>query len=212
MRNSKSLNQDWARAGALGAALLVLALLVACSGAAATPSVTVGPTLQAAATRALPTAAAAGAQAASTVQAVSTQAAPTARAVSTQAAPTLQAVATQAAPVAATVSASAPIRVMNVNVGSSDASVAVQNVGSQAVDLSRWSLQVGAARTQLPAGVDVAPGQTVNLHTAPGTSTSTDVYLGSDANAVANELRPGTQVVLANPSGSPVSSFVVPNG
>jgi micrococcal nuclease len=172
----------------LAAGGLLLAILAGCSSAT-TPSVTVGPTAQSAAT----------------------SVAPTARAIGTEAAPTVRALATDAAPVAATVTAAAPVRVTNVNVAIGDSTVTVQDVGSQPVNLSNWSLQVGTARAQLPSGVDIQPGRTVTLHTMSGSSTQTDVYLGQDAQAITNELRPGTQVTLENPSGMPISSFVVPN-
>jgi hypothetical protein len=130
----------------------------------------------------------------------------------TTAAPTLQALATESAPVAATVTASAPVRVTNVNVGAQDSTVTVQNVGGHPVDLSNWSLQVGTARTQLPSSVNLQPGQMVTFHTSAGTNSQGEVYLGQDGQNIANQLRPGVQITLDNPSGGPVSSFVVPNG
>jgi hypothetical protein len=202
MRNEIQKYRGGARAGGLAAAILVLAVFVGCSSTATAPSVTVGPTVQAAATQAV----------APTTQALANQAAPTVSAAATQIAPTAQALANTAAPFAATVTTSAPVRVTNVKVETTDSTVALQNVGNQAVDLSNWSLQVGTVHTQLPAGLNVPPGQTVTVHTGSGTSSPTDVYLGTDAQAIASQLRPGVQIVLANPSGSPVSSFVVPNG
>jgi competence protein ComEC len=224
MRNEIQKYRGGARAGGLAAAIVVLAVFVGCSSTATAPSVTVGPTVQAAATQAVapttqalanqaaPTVSAAATQIAPTAQALANQAAPTVSAAATQIAPTAQALANTAAPFAATVTTSAPVRVTNVKVETTDSTVALQNVGNQAVDLSNWSLQVGTVHTQLPAGLNVPPGQTVTVHTGSGTSSPTDVYLGTDAQAIASQLRPGVQIVLANPSGSPVSSFVVPNG
>ncbi len=178
---------------------VALVVFTAACSQAASPSVTAGPTVQAAATSVAPTA-----------QALQTQTAPTAQAVQTQAAPTLQAVATSVAPAVATASSAQPVRVTNVNVATQDTTITVQNVGAQAANLSNWSLHVGTASTQLPSSVDLQPGQSVTLHTASGTNDANNVYLGQSAQAIAGEARPGAQVTLDNSSGSPVSSFVVP--
>jgi Lamin Tail Domain len=139
-----------------------------------------------------------------------TSVAPTAQAVQTQLAPTVQAVATSVAPAIATASRAKPVRVTNVNVQNQDTTITVQNVSSEAANLSNWTLHVGAASTQLPSGVDLQPGQSVTLHTASGTSSGANVFLGQSAQAIASEARPGAQVTLQNSAGSPVSSFVVP--
>jgi hypothetical protein len=102
------------------------------------------------------------------------------------------------------------VRVTNVNVGTGDTTITVQNVSSQAANLSNWTLHVGSATTQLPSGVNLRPGQSVTLHTTSGTSDANNVFLGQSAQTIASEARPGAQVRLDNPSGSPVSSFVVP--
>jgi len=78
------------------------------------------------------------------------------------------------------------------------------------VDLTGWQLQVGTASVALPGGMNVTPGQTVTLHTGSGTSTSSDVYLGSSAQSISANLKPGAQVVLQSPSG-PMTAFTVPN-
>ncbi len=209
----------------------LLTFAAACSQATS-PNVTVGPTVQAAATSVAPTAQALQTQIAPTAQTVQTQGAPTARAVQTgaaptvqaaqtqaaptvqaartQVAPTVQAVATSVAPAIATASSAQPVRVTNVNIATQDTTITVQNVGSEAANLSNWTLHVGSATTQLPSGVDLQPGQSVTLHTTSGTSDPSNVFLGQSAQAIAGQARPGAQVTLDNSSGSPVSSFVVP--
>jgi len=162
-------------------------IAVACSQAGS-PGVTAGPTVQAAAT----------------------SVAPTAQALQAQAAPTVEAVATAFAPAIATASTAEPVRVTNVNIATQDTTITVQNAGTQAANLSNWTLHVGSATTQLPSGVDLQPGQTVTLHTTSGTDDANNVYLGQSAQAIASQARPGADVTLENSSGSPVSSFVVP--
>ena len=124
--------------------------------------------------------------------------------------PTQQAVATAAVPVALTASAAAPVRVSNAQLDSNDAAITVQNTSTQVVDLGGWSLLVGNERTQLPQALNVQPNQSVTLHTAAGTDSGTDVYLGQSAAPLVNQLEPGATIALENPSGGTVSSFVVP--
>lgn len=146
-----------------------------------------------------------------TVQAAATQAAPTIQAAATSAAPTIQAAATQvAAPMSATISASAPIHITAVQSSQSDSTIALQNTSPSVVDMSGWKLEVGSANVALPSGMSVSPGATVTLHTGTGTSTPTDVYLGSSAETISSNLKPGAQVVLQSPSG-PMTAFTVPN-
>lgn len=125
--------------------------------------------------------------------------------------PTQQAVATSVAPIVSTATAAAPVQVTNARVTSSDAMVTVENTSAQPVNLSGWTLQVGTARAQLPQGVNVQPDQSVTLHTAAGTSTGSDVFLGQSGQALVSQLQPGATIALDNPSGSTMSSFTVPN-
>jgi competence protein ComEC len=173
---------------------------------------------------AAPTAQTAATQAAPTVQALATsgataaqQAAPTVQALATsastnaaQSAPTLQALATQVAPVSATVTSNAPVRISNVQSTSNDASMTVQNSSNSAVDMSGWTLMVGTSTVSLPSGVNIPPGGTIILHTGSGTNSASDVYLGSSASTLAQQVKPGARIVLQNPSGSPTTAFVVP--
>ena len=183
----------------LAATVFSGAALAACSsgGPAAVP--TLSPAQNATVQSAQPTA-----------QAVATQAAPTVQAAATQAAPTIAAAATQVAPISATVSASAPIHITAVQSSQTDSTVTLQNTSSSAVDLTGWQLQVGNASVALPSGMNVAPGETVTLHTGTGTSTPSNVYLGTSAQTLNANLKPGAQVVLQSPSG-PMTAFTVPN-
>jgi len=215
--------------GAALAAAVVGGALVACTSSTPSPSTSTAPTAQtlatqaaptvqalatsgaAAATQGAPTAQALATQAAPTVQSLATQSAPTVQSLATQSAPTVQALATQVAPVAATASASAPVRILGVQSTSTDASISLQNTSSSNADLGGWQLKVGTSTVTLPAGLTVPAGQTVTLHTASGTSTATEVYLGSTASSITPLLKPGAQVVLQNPSGAPTTAFTIPS-
>jgi competence protein ComEC len=217
---------------ALGAIVLG-GSLVACSSGS--PTTTTAPTAQVVATQAaptvqalattgaqvatqaVPTAQALATQSAPTVQAlattgarVATQGAPTAGALATQSAPTVQAVATQAAPAVATAAASSPVRILGAESNGTDSMISLQNASDTAVDLNGWVLQVGTASAHLPS-LTIQPGQSVTLHSTSGTNTATDVYLGADASALAQQAKPGARVVLQNPSGAPTTAFTIPS-
>jgi hypothetical protein len=111
--------------------------------------------------------------------------------------------------VATVQAAASPVRINAVQTSGSDAAVVVQNTSPSAVDLTGWQLSVGGASAALPSGMNVAPGDTLTLHTASGTSTSSNVYIGGNAQNLSANLRPGAQVILQSPSG-PVTAFTVP--
>jgi hypothetical protein len=71
---------------------------------------------------------------------------------------------------------------------------------------------VGTLPLQLPSNATVPAGQSLTLHTATGTSSGSDVYLGQNTQQIESSLQPGTRVALQNPSGTTVSSFTVPTG
>jgi hypothetical protein len=184
------------RLAAAGALPLALA---ACSSSGAPPNVN-APTAQAAATQVAPTA-----------QAAATRIAPTVQAAATAVAPTVQAAATQAAPAAATAQAAAPVRITAARVTTGDAMLTVEGTGSQPVDLSGWTLGVGGTGVRLPANTAVRPGEALVIHTASGTSSGSDVYLGQAAQSLVQSLRPGARVSLSNPSGTEVTAFTIPS-
>jgi hypothetical protein len=191
-------------------AALPLGLTLACSGG--TPPTNVAPTAQAVANQAAPTMQAA----APTVQAAVQQAVPTIQAAATAAAPTVQAVATQAArqaaPIVATVDAGAPVRIVDARMTPGDATLTLQNATTQMVDLTGWVLDVGGTSLRLPANTQVGPGMSVTIHTGPGTSSGSNVYLGQEGQKLADALKPGVRVALTNPAGAPVTAFTVPTG
>lgn len=151
-----------------------------------------------------------------TAQAVATQVAPTAQAVATQVAPTVQAVATQVsgtpgAQALGTVTAASPVQVSNVRFDQNDTTITLRNTSASQLDMTGWQLRVGSDIVSLPNNAQIAPGQTLTLHTARGTSMGSDVYLGSEASNLAESLRPGAQVALVNNQGTVVAEFVLPN-
>ncbi len=176
------------------AAMFLAVVLAGCSTAG--PSVTAGPTVQAAATQA-PTSAA--------------HAVPTAQAVATQVAPTVQAVSTQAANAAATASTSAPVQITAIHLSTSDMTVEVRDTGSSPIDLSGWELRSGTTAVPLSSGANVSPNQPLTIHTANGTNTSGNVYLGQDVQALSQTIKPGAQLELVNPQGVTVSRTTVPS-
>src|SRR5207247_1140050 len=109
-------------------------------------------------------------------------------------------------------SASVPVQITSASLGANDATVTVQATGSQPISLSGWTLMVGSTPVQLPSSATIPAGQSLILHTASGTNTGTDLYLGQNTQAIAASLQPGARVALQNPSGSTVTSFTVPNG
>jgi hypothetical protein len=111
-----------------------------------------------------------------------------------------------------TSSAATPVQITNASVSGSDATVTVQDMGSQPLNLSGWTLMVGTMPVQLPSAATIPAGQSLTLHAASGASTGTDVYLGQNTQAIASSLQPGTRVALQNPTGAIVASFTVPNG
>ena len=183
------------------APLSALALALALAGcSSAGPSVTAGPTVSSAATQAAPTA-----------QAVATQVAPTVQAAATQVAPTAQAVATQAAGAAGTPSAAAPVQISAIHLSTSDTTVQVRDTGSNPVDLSGWELRAGSMTVPLTSGAQVAPNQPLTIHTANGTNTTGNVYLGQDVQQLSKAIQPGAPIELVNPQGVTVSRTTVPS-
>jgi Lamin Tail Domain len=205
--------------------LALVALSAACTASsfnAAQPTAAAvathsAPTVQAEGAQAAPTLSAAETQVAPTLNAVRTEVAPTANAVTTAVAPTVNAAstsapiaATQAAAQVATASAQTGLRITGAELRSSDQTVTVQNTSQQTIDLSAWTLQIGASPVKLPSNVDVAPGSSLVMHATDGTSDNTDVYLGSIAHTALGGLHPAEQITLENPSGAAVASYTVP--
>jgi competence protein ComEC len=62
-----------------------------------------------------------------------------------------------------------------------DEYVVFENTGGSSLDIGGWTVADAAGHSYtVPAGVTVAPGATITLHTGSGTDTDTDLYWGSD--------------------------------
>lgn len=138
---------------------------------------------------------------------------PTPQALATQVATAVQAASTPAAAAAsplATAAASSPIEITGWQVGPSDASVTLRNNGQETADLSGWQLRVSARSAALPAGTRLAPGGSLTLHLARGTSAGGDVYLGDEGAALLKEIRPGVPALLVDSRGNIVAQVMIP--
>jgi micrococcal nuclease len=92
----------------------------------------------------------------------------------------------------------------NDNVNLNDEYVIFENIGSDTLDLSGWSISDEAHHTYtFPNGTSVAPGETVTLHTGSGTDTASDVYW-SASGAVWNN--GGDTVSVRDENGTVVTS------
>jgi hypothetical protein len=105
-----------------------------------------------------------------------------------------------------------PVQIANATVTPADTTVTLLNAGSQPLSLSGWTLMVGSTPIALPSSATIPANQSLTLHSASGSDSSTDVYLGGKVPNIASILQPGTRVALENPNGSPVTAFTVPNG
>jgi lamin tail-like protein len=137
---------------------------------------------------------------------VATQIAAAASPVATQAAAAASPVATQAAAAAA----ASPVRITGGQLSPTDTTITIQNAGTQAVDMSGWRMRVGTVTAALPANTRLGPTETLTVHTASGTSTGRDVYLGQEAAALLGALQPGAGVALLDAQGNVVSEFTLP--
>ena len=176
------------------AATAPLVLLVGCAQGGAPSS----PTIQAGATQV----AKAASPAAATVLA--------SPAASPRAASPVVASPAAASPLAGTAVAAAPVRITNVQVQPTDTTITLQNTGSTAVDLGGWRLQVGTNTATLPPNTRVVPGGTITVHTAGGTNTGNDVYLGQPAAALITGLQTSSRIALVDDRGTVVNEFSLP--
>jgi hypothetical protein len=76
--------------------------------------------------------------------------------------------------------------------------------------MSGWRLRVGTATAALPGNARAAPGEVVTIHTASGTSTARDIYLGQEAASLISGLQPGATVALLDAQNQTVTEFVIP--
>ncbi|TAK53732.1 MAG: lamin tail domain-containing protein, partial [Dehalococcoidia bacterium] len=78
--------------------------------------------------------------------------------------------------------------------GADEQSFTITNQSGFAVDLGGWSVVTNAATAQrvgLPAGVVLAPGQSVTVHTSVGANSATDIYLNLPPDLAAHVYTPG---------------------
>ncbi|GAC1319281.1 MAG: hypothetical protein NVSMB2_14510 [Chloroflexota bacterium] len=133
---------------------------------------------------------------------------------------------------AAATGALGPVQIAMAQVLPQDALIVLQNTGGPnqptTIDLQNYKLQVGTVTVTLPTGAKIAPGQNLALHAgpqagvtpSPGTTVSpvpanlpnAELYLGPDAAALRDALKPGAAVQLRDPKGIIVSQFTIPGG
>jgi hypothetical protein len=71
-------------------------------------------------------------------------------------------------------------------------------------------LNVGSATAALPSGARLEPNESVTIHTASGTNTARDIYLGREASALMHGFLPGATVQLVDQQGDTAASFRFP--
>ncbi|ELZ32857.1 beta-lactamase [Halorubrum tebenquichense DSM 14210] len=80
-----------------------------------------------------------------------------------------------------------------------DEYIVFENTGSDALDLSSWTIEDDAGRSYtVPDGFELAAGDTVTLHTESGTRTTTELYWGSGSPIWNNN---GDTVIVTNANG-----------
>jgi len=131
----------------------------------------------------------------------------TAVALATELAPTLQVLEQTVGPVATSV-AQSTVHMTGLNVTSADTTIVVQNSGSSAVNLEGWTLLLGPNIPLTLPSIQIAPGQSLTLHTAAGTNTASDVYLNIASNgSIATTFARGQRAVLVDPNKQIASVF-----
>jgi hypothetical protein len=106
------------------------------------------------------------------------------------------------------------IQIVDAQVKEHDTVVTLKGAGPLAtdheLDLAGWYFKAKDRSAQVPQGAVVRPDRLLTLHATAGQNTSGDVYLGLDAQAVADFLEPGIQLVLQDPSGAMLTTVTVP--
>lgn len=208
--------------------LAVPALVVVTACAGGPPTAPAQPTVQAVTTQVV----AAASPAAATAQAAASPAMATAQAAASPAMATAQAaaspMATQGAAVMATAAAglapmaspspsaspaaqrSGSIRIADASLADSTPWLMLQNAGDEPVPVGGWTLQVGAATTEIPSNAVVEPGGTLTLHAGAGLSSEDELFLGNAGDALAAAALPGTPVRLTDANGRLQAETTVP--
>ncbi len=83
-----------------------------------------------------------------------------------------------------------------------DEYVVFENMGSEPLDLSGWTVEDAAGRSYtFPAGVEVEPNATITLRTGSGTDTETELFWGSGSPVWNND---GDTVIVRDDDGAVV--------
>lgn len=106
--------------------------------------------------------------------------------------------------------AAAAIRVIGLQLQPNDATMTLVNTGSQPVDLSGWTIRLGDATVTLPDDLRIDGNERLTLHTATGTNTEEDVYLGESAADLLTAWEPGSDLILEDASGRQVTQLIIP--
>ncbi len=99
---------------------------------------------------------------------------------------------------------------MAVQPGPADSTLTLENSSGAPVDLTNWSVRLGATSLKLPANTVVPPNGRLVVHSGTGTSTASDVYLGQDTATLLTALQSGTTVSLVDASGNVVGEMTPP--
>ncbi len=118
--------------------------------------------------------------------------------------------ATSAANVASTAVSASPMRIVAVQPGPADSTLTLENTSGTPVDLTNWSVRLGATSLRLPANTVVPPNGRLVVHSGTGTSTASDVYLAQDTATLLTALQSGTTVSLVDASGNVVGEMTPP--
>jgi hypothetical protein len=102
------------------------------------------------------------------------------------------------------------VRVIDGRISPIDTTITLENISTTSVDLTGWRVLVGSTSIPLPVGIRVNPGERLTLHSARGTDTAQDVYLGQEALTIMTVLRPGSRVALVDAEGVTFAEYTIP--
>jgi len=76
--------------------------------------------------------------------------------------------------------------------------------------MSGWQLRAGTASATIPSGTSVEPEQSITIHTATGTNSDEDVYLGAAATQLLAGIQSSPTVTLLDARGATVVEVPLP--
>lgn len=132
-------------------------------------------------------------------------------AIAKSASPAVPTIAAQASPAVASPIAKtvAPLQIVSVRTQPNDVQITLQNQSANPMDLSGYQVRVGTTTVRLPQAARIGPNERLTIHTAMGTTTPQDVYLGAEGAALSTALRPGARVALLDNQGNEITQFTV---